>query len=123
VCAQSLVVTLGYLIVDPVGCRRGVACQAEEAAALHNNDDALHALDQAMTLFDYASPRTERAWTAFFSASRLGSMTVRAYSQLSHPETDTMARSLFSSLPPNGDQGTGHRAGRPGPQHRRARRL
>jgi len=76
------------------------ARQAEEAAALRNSDDALHALDQAMTLFDYASPRTERVWTAFFSASRLGSMTVRAYSQLNHPQTDTMARSLLSSLLP-----------------------
>jgi tetratricopeptide (TPR) repeat protein len=80
------------------------ARQAEEAAALRNGDDALHALDQAMTLFDYASPRTERVWTAFFSASRLGSMTVRAYSQLNHPETDAMTRSLISSLLPTPDK-------------------
>jgi transcriptional regulator with XRE-family HTH domain len=76
------------------------ARQAEESAALHNDQDALYALDRALTVFDYASPRTERVWTAFFSASRLGSMTVSAYSRIDHPETDIMAQSLLASLSP-----------------------
>lgn len=76
------------------------ARQAEEAATLRNSNDALHALDRAMTVFDYANPRTERVWTAFFSASRLGSMTIRTYSHINYPETDTMARSLLASLLP-----------------------
>jgi hypothetical protein len=98
-----------HLLTDAASQVRGSAAatqswiaarQAEELAALHNGEDVLHALNRAITVFDYASPRTERVWTALFSASRLGSMTVSAYSRIDHPETDVMARSLLASLSP-----------------------
>ena len=50
--------------------------QAEEYSALGDESNALHSLDRAMTVFDYANPRTERVWTSFFTASRLGSLSL-----------------------------------------------
>lgn len=61
---------------------------------------ALRALDRAMSVFDYASPETERPWTAFFTPSRLGSLAVSAYGRLEHRETDDAAASLLGSLSP-----------------------
>lgn len=74
--------------------------QAEEYSAVGDANSALHALDRAMTVFDYANPRTERAWTPFFTASRLGSLTVSTYGRLDYWETDDAAASLLSSLAP-----------------------
>ena len=73
---------------------------AEEHAALGDESKALRSLERAFTAYDYARPTTERAWTAFFTAGRLGSLTVASYGRLRHPETDTAARSLFSTVSP-----------------------
>jgi hypothetical protein len=51
-----------------------------------------------MTAFDFASPRSERPWTGFFTASRLGSSTVSTYTRLNHREADAAAKSLLDSL-------------------------
>jgi tetratricopeptide (TPR) repeat protein len=74
--------------------------QAEEYSALGDEVNALHSLDRAMTVFDYANPRTERVWTSFFTASRLGSLTVSTYGKLDYRETDEAAKSLLNSLSP-----------------------
>lgn len=72
--------------------------QAEEAARLGDTTTSLRALDRAITAFDFAKPRTERPWTAFFTAGRLGSSTVATYTTLGHPEAETAADSLLASL-------------------------
>lgn len=74
--------------------------QAEEYSALSDEANALHSLDRAMTVFDYASPRTERVWTSFFTASRLGSLTVSTYGKLDYRETNAAAKALLNSLSP-----------------------
>ncbi|MFI7059848.1 hypothetical protein ACIBL3_02595 [Kribbella sp. NPDC050124] len=71
---------------------------AEETARLGQTTLSLRALDRAMTAFDFASPRTERPWTGFFTASRLGSSTVATYTRLNHREADAAASSLLGSL-------------------------
>ena len=76
------------------------AREAEELARLGDETGALRALERALTAFDFARPRSERPWTAFFSASRLGSMTVSTCTTLRHRETTAAADSLLASLPP-----------------------
>jgi tetratricopeptide (TPR) repeat protein len=76
------------------------AREAEELARLGDETGALRAVDRALTTFDFARPRSERPWTVFFSASRLGSMTVSTYTALRHRETTVAADSLLASLPP-----------------------
>jgi transcriptional regulator with XRE-family HTH domain len=76
------------------------AREAEELARLGDETGALRAVERALTAFDFARPRTERPWTAFFGASRLGSMTVSAYTTLRHRDATTAADSLLTSLSP-----------------------
>jgi transcriptional regulator with XRE-family HTH domain len=76
------------------------ARQAEEAARIGDRETAERALEQAFTAYDYARPHSERSWTRFFGASRLGSLAVSSYGRLGHRETDTLATSLLASLSP-----------------------
>lgn len=76
------------------------AREAEELARLGDKTGALRAVERALTAFDFARPRSERPWTAFFGASRLGSMTVSAYTTLRHREATAAADSLLASLSP-----------------------
>jgi transcriptional regulator with XRE-family HTH domain len=76
------------------------AREAEELARLGDETGALRAVERALTAFDFARPRSERPWTAFFSASRLGSMTVSAYTTLHHRDAAAVADSLLISLSP-----------------------
>ncbi|WP_394620994.1 helix-turn-helix domain-containing protein [Lentzea sp. JNUCC 0626] len=76
------------------------ARRAEELAGLGDASGTLRALDNAMTVFDYANPMTERSWTAFFTPSRLGGLSVSAFGRLGHPDTDDAARNLLDSLMP-----------------------
>jgi hypothetical protein len=76
------------------------AREAEELARLGDETGALRAIERALTAFDFARPRSERPWTVFFSASRLGSMTVSTCTTLRHRETTAAADSLLASLPP-----------------------
>ena len=76
------------------------AREAEELARSGDETAALRAVERALTAFDFARPRSERPWTVFFSASRLGSMTVTTYTTLRHRDTSTAADSLLASLPP-----------------------
>ncbi|MEU5692121.1 hypothetical protein [Actinosynnema sp. NPDC020468] len=76
------------------------ARQAEELARLGDDTGALRSIERAMTTFDFAQPRTERPWTSFFSASRLGSLAVSTYTTLQHREADEVASSLLDSLSP-----------------------
>lgn len=76
------------------------AREAEELARSGDETGALRAVERALTAFDFARPRSERPWTAFFGASRLGSMTVSAYTTLRHREATVAADSLLMSLPP-----------------------
>jgi|GEM_PF-1975278 len=76
------------------------AREAEELARMGDETGALRAIERALTAFDFARPRSERPWTVFFSASRLGGMTVSTYTTLRHRETTAAADSLLSSLPP-----------------------
>ena len=76
------------------------AREAEELARLGDETGALRAVERALTAYDFARPRTERPWTAFFGASRLGSMTVAAYTTLRHREATAAADSLLTSLSP-----------------------
>ncbi|MFB9433262.1 helix-turn-helix domain-containing protein [Streptoalloteichus tenebrarius] len=75
--------------------------EAEERASLSEESEALRAVERAITAFDYAHPRTERPWTAFFTASRLGSSTVTTYNRLGHRDADATADSLLASLGPS----------------------
>jgi transcriptional regulator with XRE-family HTH domain len=74
------------------------AREAEEAAALGDRESAVRAIDRAATALDYASPGGEQAWTAFFGRPRLGSMTVRAYGALGHPELEAVATEVLGNL-------------------------
>lgn len=76
------------------------AREAEELARLGDETGSLRAVERALIAFDFARPRFERPWTAFFSASRLGSMTVTTYTTLRHQEADAAADSLLASLSP-----------------------
>ncbi len=76
------------------------AREAEELARLGDETGALRAVERALTAYDFARPRAERPWTAFFGASRLGSMTVSAYTTLRHREATAAADSLLTSLSP-----------------------
>jgi hypothetical protein len=76
------------------------AREAEELARLGDETGALRAVERALTAFDFARPRSERPWTAFFGASRLGSMTVSTYTTLRHREATAAADSLLTSLSP-----------------------
>lgn len=75
------------------------AREAEELSRLGDDTAALRALERAFTAFDFARPRTERAWTGFFTANRLGGLTLSTYITLNHPDT-TAADSLLASLSP-----------------------
>jgi transcriptional regulator with XRE-family HTH domain len=77
-----------------------LAREAEELARLGDNTGTLRAVERALTAFDFARPRSERPWTAFFGASRLGSMTVSAYTTLRHRDATAAADSLLLSLSP-----------------------
>jgi transcriptional regulator with XRE-family HTH domain len=76
------------------------AREAEELARLGDETGSLRAVERALTAFDFARPRSERPWTAFFGASRLGSMTVSTYTTLRHQEAAAAADSLLASLSP-----------------------
>jgi transcriptional regulator with XRE-family HTH domain/tetratricopeptide (TPR) repeat protein len=76
------------------------AREAEELAHSGDEPAALRAVERALTAFDFARPRSERPWTVFFSASRLGGMTVSTYTTLHHRDTTAAADSLLASLPP-----------------------
>jgi transcriptional regulator with XRE-family HTH domain len=76
------------------------AREAEIHARLGQGNAALVALERALTAYDYARPQHERAWTAFFTPSRLGSMTVTAYTRLNHPELRNTADGVIASLGP-----------------------
>lgn len=76
------------------------AREAEELARLGDETGALRAVERALTAYDFARPRSERPWTAFFGASRLGSMTVSAYTALRHRDATAAADSLLTSLSP-----------------------
>ncbi|HEX6403936.1 MAG TPA: helix-turn-helix transcriptional regulator [Pseudonocardiaceae bacterium] len=76
------------------------AREAEELARLGDENGALRAVERALTAYDFARPRSERPWTAFFGASRLGSMTVSAYTTLRHRDATAAADSLLTSLSP-----------------------
>ncbi|GAA3877256.1 hypothetical protein GCM10022243_47590 [Saccharothrix violaceirubra] len=76
------------------------ARQAEELARLGDETGALRSIERAITAYDFAQPRTERSWTGFFSASRLGSMTVSTYTIMRHRDADAVAGSLLDSLSP-----------------------
>jgi transcriptional regulator with XRE-family HTH domain len=76
------------------------AREAEELARLGDGTASLRAVERALTAFDFARPRLERPWTAFFGVSRLGSMTVSTYTTLRHREADVAADSLLASLSP-----------------------
>jgi hypothetical protein len=75
------------------------AREAETAARLKDPDSAVRALERAYTAFDYASPY-ERAWTSFFSLTRLGSLAVSTYVRLNHPLLATTAQTVIDSLTP-----------------------
>jgi transcriptional regulator with XRE-family HTH domain len=74
------------------------AREAELRARLQQFSGALVALERALTAYDYARPQHERAWTAFFTSTRLGSMTVTTYTHLNHPELSQTANSLVGAL-------------------------
>lgn len=76
------------------------AREAEELARLGDETGALRAVERALIAYDFAHPRPERPWTAFFGASRLGSMTVSAYTTLRHRDAIAAADSLLTSLSP-----------------------
>jgi transcriptional regulator with XRE-family HTH domain len=76
------------------------AREAEELGRLGDDTAALRALERAFTAFDFARPRTERVWTAFFTANRLGGLTVSTYIALNHKDATAAADSLLASLSP-----------------------
>jgi hypothetical protein len=79
-----------------------LCARSGETSTLGDETGSLRAVERALTAFDFARPRFERPWTAFFSASRLGSMTVSTYTTLRHQEAATAAAadSLLASLSP-----------------------
>jgi len=80
------------------------AREAEELSRLGEETVALRALERAFTAFDFARPRTERVWTGFFTANRLGGLTVSTYMALNHPDATAAADSLLASLSPTSNQ-------------------
>jgi transcriptional regulator with XRE-family HTH domain len=76
------------------------AREAEQLSRLGDETNALRALERSFTAFDFARPRAERVWTTFFTANRLGGMTVSTYMALRHPAATAAADSLLMSLPP-----------------------
>jgi hypothetical protein len=80
------------------------AREAEELSRLGDETAALRALERAFTAFDFARPRTERVWTGFFTANRLGGFTVSTYMALNHPDATAAANSLLASLSPTNNQ-------------------
>jgi tetratricopeptide (TPR) repeat protein len=76
------------------------AREAEELGRLGDETAALRALERAFTAFDFARPRTERVWTAFFTTNRLGGLTVSTYIALNHKDATAAADSLLASLSP-----------------------
>ena len=76
------------------------AREAEELGRLGDDTAALRALERAFTAFDFARPRTERVWTGFFTANRLGGLTVSTYIALNHKDATAAADSLLASLSP-----------------------
>lgn len=76
------------------------AREAEELSRLGDETGALRALERALTAFDFARPRSERSWTAFFTTNRLGGLTVSTYMTLRHRDASAAADSLFASLYP-----------------------
>jgi tetratricopeptide (TPR) repeat protein len=77
---------------------------AEELGRLGDETAALRALERAFTSFDFARPRTERVWTGFFTANRLGGLTVSTYIALDHPDATAAADSLLASLSPTNNK-------------------
>ncbi|MGH3770598.1 MAG: hypothetical protein ACRDRW_04240 [Pseudonocardiaceae bacterium] len=76
------------------------AREAEELARLGDETGALRALERSLTAFDFARPRSERSWTAFFTPNRLGSLAVSTYTALHHRDATAAADSLLASLSP-----------------------
>ena len=77
------------------------AREAEVRASLRESTDALRALDRATTAYDYARPQHERAWTPFFTGSRIGSMAVTTYTRLDQPRLSPTADAVLAALGPN----------------------
>ncbi|QFU94685.1 hypothetical protein YIM_47800 [Amycolatopsis sp. YIM 10] len=61
----------------------------------------MRALDQAVTVFDYAPNGPSRPWTSFFTENRLGSLAVSTFGRMNHRETDAAAADLLGSLTPS----------------------
>lgn len=76
------------------------ARQAEELGRLGDETGALRALERSFTAFDFAQPRTERLWTSFFTANRLGGMTIATYVGLHHPDATAVGESVLTALAP-----------------------
>ena len=76
------------------------AREAEELARLGDETGTLRAVERSLTAYDFARPRSERPWTAFFGAGRLGSMIVSTYTTLRHRDATAAADSLLTSLSP-----------------------
>ncbi|MEC3978613.1 helix-turn-helix domain-containing protein [Amycolatopsis sp. H20-H5] len=74
--------------------------EAEELGRLGEETAALRSLERAFTAFDFARPRTERLWTGFFTANRLGGLTVSTYIALNHRDASVAADSLLTALSP-----------------------
>jgi tetratricopeptide (TPR) repeat protein len=98
------------MLADAAGQVRGtdpathawiLARRAEEEAASGDVSAAMRALDQAVTVFDYAPSGPTRPWTSFFTENRLGSLAVSTYGRVNHHETDSAAADLLGSLTPS----------------------
>jgi hypothetical protein len=60
-----------------------VACrQAEEAAELGEDQEAMRLLDRGLTAYEIANPDEERAWTRFLDPSRMAGFSISTYSRL-----------------------------------------
>ncbi|MFJ5884014.1 multiprotein-bridging factor 1 family protein [Kitasatospora cineracea] len=92
--AQEQVRGPGYATARAWLCAR----EAEEAAAVGDQEAAVRALDRASTAFDYANPAGEQTWMSFFVPARLGSMRVATYAKLRHPELTPAADDTLAAL-------------------------
>ncbi len=92
--AQEHVRGQGYATARAWLCAR----EAEEAAAMGDQEAAVRALDRATTAFDYAAPGGEQAWMSFFGQARLNSFRVATYARLRHPELTSAADDALASL-------------------------
>ncbi|MER6401466.1 helix-turn-helix transcriptional regulator [Kitasatospora sp. NPDC001603] len=92
--AQQHVRGQGYATARSWLCAR----EAEEAAAMGDQEAAVRALDRAHTAFDYADPAGEQAWVSFFGPARLGSMGVSTYARLRHPGLTAAADETLATL-------------------------